>query len=383
MNLLALLLTSALLLFGSNTFAACAPQQILRDDVLIVVNDNSIASPQIGDYYCEQRGIDPANIAHVRVPATSDVLLDQFIVLRDQLIKFLLENTLPAGMQPASCNQSEGYTPYYCPATVDQIRQHTKIRYLVLTKGIPARFTFTGSTLAGNPEGVVDNYLRFWLTNYFDRDVRFTINQRAIDFADGRGMRTVDPVIDREFIVGRIEGVDVASSMKLVDRAIAAEQDGIFGKLYGSKFGPQAELSTIYGAYLKQWRPNGGTSPIYPSWEYLHGLFGDLQNHAYNAVRHLSNTECLTYNANDRVPQDCVTRLTSGGTEPRLANDTSPGYPNDPPPGDPAGRIPRVDNSVIYQGYTDGFSSLGNFDHLLNWRETDSCSPLCLSLIHI
>ena len=78
MNSPALLLTSALLLLGSNTFAACAPQQILRDDVLIVVNDNSIASPQIGDYYCEQRGIDPANIAHVRVPATSDVLLDQF-----------------------------------------------------------------------------------------------------------------------------------------------------------------------------------------------------------------------------------------------------------------------------------------------------------------
>ncbi len=170
--------------------AACAPAQILRDDVLVVVNDNSISSPQVGDYYCEQRGINPANVAHVRVPVTNDVELDQFISLRDQLIKHMQENTLPQGMVPAACDTSQGYTRYYCPASVDQLRQHSRIRYLVTTKGIPIRFRFTGSTLLGNPEASVDNYLRFWLTNYFSQDVVFTINHRAIAFGDGRGMRS-------------------------------------------------------------------------------------------------------------------------------------------------------------------------------------------------
>ncbi len=339
----------AYLASGNSALAACAPNQVVRDDVLIVVNDNSVASPQIGDYYCEQRGIDPANIVHVRVPATSDVQLDQFIVLRDQLIKFLLENTLPAGMQPASCNQSAGYTRYYCPATVDQIRQFTRIRYLVLTRGIPARFNFTDSTLAANPQAVVDNYLRFWLLNYFDLDVRFTINQRAMAFADGRGMRIVNPAVDREFIVGRIEGVDAASSMKLVDRAIAAEQNGIFGKLYGSKFGPIAIMSNAAGAYWKQWFPDGTTGVVYPSWEYQHGLFGDFQAPGNSAMRHVSNAECITYDSNGKVPQDCVTRLTSGGTDPAISNDA--------PPGSPWGRIPRADNALVYEGYGDGFSS--------------------------
>ena len=101
------------LVFCGEAFSACSPEKILRDDVLIVVNDNSVGSAQIGEHYCEQRGIDPANIVHVRVPATSDVQLDQFISLRDQIIKFLLENTLPAGTQPVSCDQTLGYSPYY------------------------------------------------------------------------------------------------------------------------------------------------------------------------------------------------------------------------------------------------------------------------------
>ena len=89
--------------------------------MLIVVNDNSMDSVQVGEYYCEQRGIDPANIVHVRVPATSDVQYDQFIFLRDQIIRFLQENTLPAGTQPVSCDQTLGYSRYYCPGSMVQM----------------------------------------------------------------------------------------------------------------------------------------------------------------------------------------------------------------------------------------------------------------------
>jgi len=360
------------LVFSSQAFSACSPEQILRDDVLIVVNDNSRDSAQVGDYYCERRGIDPANIVHVRVPATSDVQYDQFVSLRDQIIRFLRENTLAAGTQPVSCDQAQGYSPYYCPESMKQIRQLTKIRYLVLTKGIPARFNFRGSTLPYNPEAAVDNYLRFWLTNYFDEDVQFTFNARAIVFQDGRGMRTVAPAIDRELIVGRMDGINASSARNLVDRAIRAEKNGIFGKLYGSKFGPGANFGSDDGAYWKQWLPDGGLRVIiYPGWKYLHGLFGQLQAPAKSAVRHDLNPECLTYDTSGKVPQDCVTRLTSGATPPETSNDAQPGSPE--------GRIPRADTALVYQGYSDGFSSVGSFGNLLNWRETEDCSTLCAS----
>ena len=131
----ALVLISVALSF--ETLAACAPDAILRNDVLIIVNDNSIASPQVGDYYCEQRGINPAHIAHVRVPATRDMDRNQFFILRDQLIKFMQENTLVGGNKNLRCDTSKGYSPYYCPETTENVRKYSKIRYLVTTKGIP------------------------------------------------------------------------------------------------------------------------------------------------------------------------------------------------------------------------------------------------------
>ena len=362
-------LTIVSLAFSGQALSACSPSQILRDDVLIVVNDNSKDSVQVGEYYCERRGIDPANIVHVRVPATSDIQFDQFISLRDQIIKFLQENTLPTGIEAVRCEPTQGYTPHYCPESMSQIRQLTKIRYLVLTRGVPARFKFDGSTLRAEPEAVVDNYLRFWLLNYFAEDVRFTFAARMILFGDGRGMRTVAPAIDGEFVVGRIDGVNATRAKAIVDRAIIAENDGIYGKLYGSKFGPEVNLSGNEGAYWKQWLPNGALRAIYPDWKYLHSLFGQLQTPAKIAVRHDLNPECLTYDATGKVPQDCVTRLTSGAMAPETANDD--------PPGSAQGRMPRADYALVYQGYQDGFSSVKSFSDLLNWRETENCSTLC------
>jgi len=77
-----------LLLCSGAAKAACTTQSDMRDDVLIVVNANSPASPDIGDYYCEQRGVNPVLIASVYLPTVNDVQLDQFVSLRDQLIRF-------------------------------------------------------------------------------------------------------------------------------------------------------------------------------------------------------------------------------------------------------------------------------------------------------
>ncbi|MEN8762577.1 MAG: hypothetical protein ABF290_09090, partial [Thiogranum sp.] len=73
---------------------ACSNVMALRDDVLVVVNDNSIDSPTLGAYYAQQRDIDPANIVHVRVPDSYFISWDAFRSLRDQLIAFMQANTL-------------------------------------------------------------------------------------------------------------------------------------------------------------------------------------------------------------------------------------------------------------------------------------------------
>lgn len=355
------------LLWSGAAGAACAPAQVVHDDVLVVVNANADRGEEVGDYYCNSRGIEPGNIARVYVPAVATVGLDQFVLLRDQLIHFLQQHTLAGSEPPVVCDTAQGYTRYYCPESVDQIRRLTRIRYLVMTRGVPIQFNFTGSALPYTTLTSIDNYLRFWLLNYFPQDTEFSINQRASDFADGRGMRVVNPARDREFIVGRIDGISADNALQLVDRTLAAEQDGVYGKLVSSRFGKLASETTPDGAYWKEWLTNGQVRSVYPNWQYLHGLFGELQMPAATAVTHRINPECVTHDIDGKSPQDCVTRLT----------ENSPPVGNSPGPGTGWGAIPRPDQTLVYQGYADGFSSHYSFDTLLNWRASDSCNTLC------
>ena len=179
------------LLIGTTILFVSSNAMALRDDVLIVVNDNSHDSPLLGEFYARQRGIDPANIAHVRVPDSYFVDWTDFRRLRDQLIDFMQRHTLnDPELAPAIC--TDGEPPYYCAASTEQLRTQSRIRYLVTTRGVPTRVVVENSTLyAPTAPTSVDNYLKYWLINYFDTDTRLDFTEREKAFGDGRGMRTV------------------------------------------------------------------------------------------------------------------------------------------------------------------------------------------------
>ncbi len=355
-------------LFPAFAYAVCnvAPSAIERDDVLVVVNDNSISSPQVGDYYCEQRKLNPANIAHVRVPPDFFTSLDQFFLLRDQIIKFMQENTI-GGVAPAQCGTASGETKYYCADSVRQLRELSKIRYIVLTKGVPTRFDYFASP-SDQPTSI-DTYLRGWLANFYAQDSTLVLLERARAFGDGRGQRLVNPATDKEFIVGRVDGLTVEAAKAMVDRTLAAERNGIFGKLYSSRFGHVAKYARDdTGARVKQWITSGSPVPLYPSWRYLHGLFGEVTGISEPALRHTQQAECYGPNRADiPPPQECVTRIVTANEGPDLGllGDGSAAF------------VPRVDNALMYLGYLDGHRTVGPFENLLNWRESQSCSALC------
>ncbi len=336
--------------------------QAARDDVLIVVNDNSVDSPQVGAYYAQQRGIDPANIVHVRVPDSYFISWNEFRRLRDQLIRFMQHNTLddPA-LQPVVC--SDGEPPYYCQAAMDQLRAHTRIRYLVTTRGVPTRMTVDGSTLAspGAPTSV-DNYLKYWLINYFAEDVALAFGEREAAFGDGRGMRTVVPAADRELIVGRIDGLDLTAARALVDRTLAVEGQGIYGTWYGStKFFRWRDASTGAAIY-----PRSGSSLL--GWRYPLGLWGE------------DRPECAEYlNVAGALPEGkgpahCRVQF-NDDSDPALQTTQRIAYPA---PGNAASRQPKVVDALGYQGWLDGQSAVGSFAALLNWRKDEQCTvTLC------
>ncbi|MCP3937947.1 MAG: hypothetical protein GY708_21570, partial [Actinomycetia bacterium] len=351
--------TTALVGLGIALILAPTISQGAHDDVLIIVNDNSIDSPQVGAHYAQQRGIDPANIVHVQVPPSYFIGWDHFRLLRDQIIRFMQENTLDDPLlDPVVC--TDGEPPFYCQTSMDQLRAHTTIRYLVTTRGVPTRTTVDGSTLsfAAAPTSV-DNYLKYWLINYFSEDVALNFTEREQAFGDGDGMREVIPAVDRELIVGRIDGIDLISAKALVDRALDREQNGIYGKHYGStNFFRWSEGGSLGPPVY----PPSGTSSLF-GWRYQLGLFGE------------SRPECIDYldqpgsTPEGKSPTHCLAHLNED------ADVTGARYPA---PGRAGSRQPMAFNALIYQGYLDGQPTVGNFTSLMNWRKDESCTvTLC------
>lgn len=342
--------------------AATTAGAALRDDVLVIVNDNSLDSPLVGAYYAEQRGIDPANVVHIRTPNSFFIDWDEFRRLRDQLIDFMQRNTLddPA-LQPVVC--SDGEPPFYCDASTALLRQHSRIRYLVTTRGVPTRVLVAGSSLfEPDAPASVDNYLKYVLLNSFADDVPFAFGEREAAFADGRSMRTVRPSQDRELIVGRIDGLDRVAAQRLVDRALNAEAAGLFGSWYGStKFFRWVDATNRSAVY-----PNSGS--VLNGWRYLLGLFGE------------DRPECVAYLAasgtlpEGKAPAYCRSKLND---DPNPATQSTLGI-NYPAPGNVGARAPAVVDALGYQGWLDGQSAVGSFAALLNWRKDASCTTtLC------
>lgn len=326
------------------SWAGVASAQTLRDDVLVLVNDNSRDSALVGEYYAQQRGIDPQNVVHLRTPDSAFIAWSEFKRLRDQVIDFMQRHTLddPA-LPPAVCN--DGEPPYYCAASMDQLRAHTRIRYIVTTRGIPSRVVVDGSTLFDpSAPASVDNYLKYWLINHFAQDVRLQFSEREVAFGDGRGMREVVPAVDRELIVGRIDGLDGGHAQALVDRALAAERDGVYGKLH-----------TSY--WFRKWRDQSAGAWVNLDWRYQLGLLGEAR------------PECIDYlnfpssSLEGKTPLYCAVQSGDGP---------------EPAPGNPGSRQPLAENALFYLGWLDGQAAAGGFDALLNWRRDDQCSvTLC------
>lgn len=360
-QLLFVLLTTSF--FTPNLYAACdatLPVVGAREDVLVIVNDNSKDSCEVGKYYAEKRGLGQNNIVHVATRPRHLLNFPEFRNLMDQIIKYMQDNTLKAGAPPAPACVDDGsfYTsPYYCQASVDHLRQYTKIRYLVTTRGVPTRSPIDNSTQSFNSSTSIDNYLSYWLMRYFTVDASLNFSEREKAFGDGRGMRIVDPEKDGELIVGRIDGVSLEATRAMIDRIIEAEKNGLYGKHYGSKFSNAARWYDYSKNELVYGNPDPNIfSPKSPdSWQYQFGVFGEAR------------PECLAYldssagSSAGKAPQHCAVRF------------------SETPPGRASSRTPIVDDALIYLGRLHGQSSGGgSFNTVLNWVRNDSCSvKLC------
>lgn len=361
-------------------FLFCTPALAAqRSDVLVIVNDNSRDSPQLGTYYAQQRGVIPSNVVHVKVVNQYYIDWSQFTALRDQILRQGICPTIAPNSRPMACSDTS--QAIYTQANIDTLTALTPIKYIVTTRGVPSKVSTYPLQPFGGYSGEstsVDNYLRLWLAEFYQRDVMRAPVQRGILFDDGRGLRTVTPAIDREYIVGRIDGVDLPSAVALVDRAIRTEVNGLYGNLFASTFGNSR------GQF--QWTNYRSNQPVYQIgdgtldyWRYAFGLLGE------------NRSECADYNNPDNylfrkqnikgtqnVQADgSVSDITGGNSPTYCMVQFNKGNPNEAIPGVSYSRQPLAMNAIGYFGSLDGQTIEDGFSTLLHWRKSFTCAARC------
>ena len=102
------LIALALILAATTSLTAQAP--VDYNDVIVVINENSDVSKEIGEYFAQQRSIPERNIARITVPTKETINDTEFQDLRTQIEEFIVSNDMT-----------------------------DTINYIVLTKGVPLR----------------------------------------------------------------------------------------------------------------------------------------------------------------------------------------------------------------------------------------------------
>ena len=382
MNLVVCLMFSCL---AANA-AACGEglnHAVTRDDVLVIANLNSQSSCEVAEYYADKRGIDPNNIASVYVSPQYFIDKVEIDLLRDQIIHKMqdLIRRQDPNFVPVVC--SNAASMYYCQASIDQLLANTRIRYLVMSRGVPtrARMVDQDASLSNEPT-TVDSVLRRTLANFYDTDFFYLKSKplpRKASFGNGSGQRLVNPKQDFEFAIGRLDGLTADKAKELVDRAIAAEENGVYGRLitHSSNGGTIPFIPSGNGFY------NGGND----TFRYQFGIFNEQPLYCtdYTSTSpnfYLKNSQS---SISGKVPGICKVGLFKSAAIP---------IDTEMPPGHFAGRMPIAHDSLVYFGTLDGQSTgqIGNarvpgygaHDALLNWRKDSACTAtLCRNISDI
>ncbi len=165
------------------------------ENVLVVVNDASALSRDIGDYYQRARSIPPGNLCRVRTDATETIRRPAYVALEQAIVKCL------------------------------NVARRGNVHYIVLTQGVPLRIEAASQAATMNSDGAsVDSELTLLyarrqgqqfptagpLANPYFRQRDTPFNQRAFPM----------------YLVTRLAGYGLPEIRAMIDRGLKAQNRG-------------------------------------------------------------------------------------------------------------------------------------------------------------
>ncbi len=341
------------LLLGSS----CYPGAGQERQALVVYNAN--AGPDalaIAQYYASQRQVPAANLCPVELPTGHYATPEHLLGARRTIVEDCICATINESVRPDPCNTSN----------IDAVRAESEITHLALIRGIPAR-------LHGTPwpsdfeEPSFDHYL----ANLVYRDIDLfgggsmgitTTTYLTPDLIDQANSVMIlsapalDPAIHADLAYGRIEAIDTARTLDLIDRTLAAESQGFQGNLLEERNGKQ--------------------------FTFLRDVSG---SRASECIDYITYEPFLFGAPESSWPFDTC----RAGTTWVLAKGPDPGSSSDDPiraglPGGPMTTIPLAVDVGLMLGSMAGpnaHSGFNDFSTLTNWRKGGAaCEPLCSML---
>lgn len=206
------------------------------EHVYILVNTNSADSGIIADYYADKRAIPKENILSLAMPSDEEITLSDYVQhIHNPLLKLLLDKGIVRGMLDPSAESSQRMQLAAASHTID---------YLVLTKGVPLKFTksfknnVTPKSYINSIEkdqASVDSELSAILLSHLHKFEGFVENPAFLQ-AISNQLRESNLIR-----VARLDAPNTASVLRLIDDSVFAESFGLRGRAYFDFGGPYKE----------------------------------------------------------------------------------------------------------------------------------------------
>ncbi|MEQ1759687.1 MAG: TIGR03790 family protein [Vicinamibacterales bacterium] len=169
------------------------------ENVALVINENSPASQQIGDYYIKKRGIPAANV--IRLKTETD----------DEIERQAYAGSIEAPISAALAREG----------------LQDRVLYIVLTKGVPLRIS--GTSGATGTVSSVDSELAVLYRKMIGVGVPIAGRVDNPYFLGVREVREAKPFTHRDFdiyLVARLDAFTVPEVLALIDKASDPKADG-------------------------------------------------------------------------------------------------------------------------------------------------------------
>ncbi len=301
-----------------------ANAQSPSEEVLVLINDNSLASMNIGEDYVTERNVPADHICHVRAPAARHMSFDDYRELRDFIITDCICGLIDEALRPPACAAP---TQTDIQGSIADFIPNTPIRFFVTTQGMPF-FLLYGISCNGTAASV-DNNLAYDLVS-----ARGILRADGSSCADGpqtsyyfpNGPPALDPATHAMLAPGRLEADTPALAKQLVRRAKLAEQEGFSGRWH---------FNRSWASYL------------------------DSETAYYSAhAAFLDGEACLPAMVSEQGSNYNETTCTTTFTQSQI----------------PSPAIPLVDAASVYLGsyQNNGFGGWSNFT---KWRVNTNCDP--------